>query len=160
MSDRNTKGSDFQTRAFISMLTAFTFVAMAVSGGVLFFTPSCRIARDADWIVWGLSKEQWLSIHLSMSLVFAFAALWHVYYNFSVIVCYLSRKTQQALQLRLEWLVALLICLALAVGAARGVRPFNVLTELRDQYKHPGAVGDGAGGGGGGFRGGRGLQSP
>jgi hypothetical protein len=54
----------FNYRAFVSVLAGFTFLAMAVTGLVMFFAPSCRIARDTSWAVWGYSKEQWTAVHV------------------------------------------------------------------------------------------------
>ena len=52
-----TVNGKFNYRGFVSVLAGFTFLAMAVTGLVMFFAPSCRIARDTGWTVWGYGKD-------------------------------------------------------------------------------------------------------
>jgi len=61
MSD--TTHQPFNKRAFVSVLVGFSFILMAVTGGVLFFAPSCRIARETSWSFLGHSKDQLVARH-------------------------------------------------------------------------------------------------
>ena len=57
MSDRIT--SNLRIRGFVSLLTALSFLIMAVSGLILFIVPEGRIANWHDWRFLGLTKNQW-----------------------------------------------------------------------------------------------------
>ena len=45
----NQKRKRFQFRAFVSLLTAFAFILMVVSGCVLFIKPPGRVANSIGW---------------------------------------------------------------------------------------------------------------
>ena len=64
------KNEGFQWRAFASVLVGFTFVVMTLSGIVLFFTPSGRIARDTGWEYWGFDRYDWITFHTWFSVLF------------------------------------------------------------------------------------------
>ena len=85
-------GKPFNYRAFVSILTGFSFILMTVTGLVLFFAPSCRIARDTSWSVLGYNKDQWIDVHVWFSIVFVIASIFHIYFNWAVLVCYFKAK--------------------------------------------------------------------
>jgi len=142
----------FNYRAFVSVLAGFTFLVMAVTGLVMFFAPSCRIARDTSWTVWGHSKDQWTGVHVWFSLAFVIASAFHIYLNWACLTSYFKNKLRQGLALRTEWIVALVICGVIGLGTLYGVAPFSSLTAWKETFKHSEV---GAGAGGQGWRGGR-----
>jgi hypothetical protein len=146
-----TKGP-FNCRAFVSVLTAFSFVVMTVTGLVLFFAPSCRIARDTAWIVWGHNKDQWAGVHVWFSIAFVVASLFHTYLNWSALVNYFRTKLKQGLAFRAEWISALVICGVVYAGTVGEMAPFSSLMVWKETFKH-GAAGEGQQGQG--WRGGR-----
>jgi hypothetical protein len=139
----------FNLRAFASVFAGLSFMLMAVTGLVLFFAPSCRIARDTSWAVWGHDKEQWVAVHVWLSIGFVVASIIHVYVNWTALTSYFKSKIHKQLALRTEWIVAVAICVALYVGSARGVTPFSSLMAWKETFKHPAAES------GHGWRGGR-----
>ena len=142
----------FRCRAFVSILAGFTFVAMAVTGLVMFFAPSCRIARDTSWTVWGYGKDQWTAVHVWFSIAFVIASAFHLYLNWSVLAGYFKTKLHQGFALRLEWIAALVICAVIGLGTVYEVAPFSSLTAWKDTFKR----GEGGSGPAGqGWRGGR-----
>lgn len=145
----------FDRRRFVSLLTGFSFVLMTLTGFALFFAPSCRIARDSSWSVWGHSKDQLAAVHVWFCAVFVIAAGCHIYLNWAAIKKYFETKVGKGISLRTEWIVALLICLAVYVGTIRRVWPFSSLTAWQETYKY----GEGAGQGGRGWRGGAGGRN-
>lgn len=142
----------FNRRAFVSVLTGFSFVLMAVTGLVLFFAPSCRIARDTSWAIWGHDKEQWAAVHVWFCIAFVVASLFHVYLNWSVLTNYFKTKLRQGLAFRAEWILALVICGIIYAGTVGEVAPFSSLMVWKETFKH-GAAGEGQQGQG--WRGGR-----
>ena len=60
----------FQTKGFTSLFLTITFVALSLSGIVLYVAPRCRVADRIGWTVTGLEKGQWESIHINGALFF------------------------------------------------------------------------------------------
>jgi len=134
----------FNRRKFVSLFVGFSFVLMTVTGFALFFAPSCRIARDTSWAIWGHNKEQFVAVHVWFSTVFVIAAGYHIYLHWTVLEKYFKTKVGEGIGLRTEWVAALLICLAIYVGTVRTVWPFQSLIDWQDTYKH-GSAGSQAG---------------
>ncbi len=147
-----TTNGKFNYRAFVSVLSGITFLAMAVTGLVMFFAPSCRIARDTSWAVGGYSKEQWTAVHVWFSIAFVAASAFHIYLNWACLTSYFKAKLHQAFALRPEWVSALVICGVIGLGTIYEVAPFSSLTAWKETFKR-GEGGSGAGGQG--WRGGR-----
>jgi hypothetical protein len=142
----------FDKRKFVSVFTGFSFVLMTLTGLALFFAPSCRIARDTSWAIWGHSKEQFVAVHVWFSIVFLIAAGYHTYLNWAAMKSYFKTKVGQSIGLRTEWVAALLICLVIYVGTVRTTWPFSSLIDWQETYKHGASGGQAEHG----YRGGRG----
>ncbi|MFH1716738.1 MAG: DUF4405 domain-containing protein [Planctomycetota bacterium] len=138
----------FSLRAFASVLAGLSFVLMAVTGLVLFIAPSCRIARDSSWVVWGHDKDQWIAVHVWLSIAFVTASFIHIYLNWAVLTNYFKTRLHKGLAFRSEWISALAICVVIYAGASYGVAPFSSLMLWKETFKHSET-------GGQGFRGGR-----
>jgi len=131
-------GKPFNYRAFVSVLTGFSFILMTVTGLVLFCTPSCRIARDTSWSILGYNKDQWIDVHVWFSIVFVIASIFHIYFNWAVLVCYFKAKVRRGLALRAEWIVALVVCGIIYAGTIYEAAPFSTLMAWKETFKHEG----------------------
>jgi hypothetical protein len=155
----NTKKS-FNPRAFTSVLAGLSFILMVVTGLVLFIAPSCRIARDTSWTVLGHDKDQWVAVHVWLSIAFTIASVIHIYLNWKVLISYFKSKVRKGWAFRAEWLAALAICAVLYAGSAAEVPPFSSVMAWKETFKHPEGEGSGRGAGQGRGRGaGRQLQN-
>ncbi len=148
----NSTKDTFSLRAFASVLAGISFILMAVTGLVLFIAPSCRIARDNSWAVWGHDKDQWIAIHVWLSIAFVVASFIHIYLNWAVMINYFKTKLHKGLAFRYEWVSALAVCAIIYAGASSGVAPFSSLMVWKESFKHNEI---GPAGYGQGFRGGR-----
>lgn len=128
----------FNFRAFVSVLAGFSFVLMAVTGLVLFFTPSCRAARDTSWIFWGHDKDQWVAVHVWFSIAFVVASLIHIYLNWTALISYFKTKLQQRFAFRAEWVSVLVICSIIYAGTVYEAAPFSSLIAWKETFKHGG----------------------
>ena len=124
----------FNRRKFVSVFAGFSFVLMALTGLGMFFAPSCRVARDTSWAVWGHSKDDLAAVHMWFGTVFVIAAAYHIYLNWTALKNYFKTKVGKGIGLRTEWVVVLLICLAVYVGTVRTVWPFSSLIEWKETY--------------------------
>ncbi len=126
----------FSMRAFISVATALSFVAMSVTGIVLFVMPPGRIAYWTGWKMWALTKDQWDGLHIWFSLIFMIAALLHLYLNWRSFLSYFRSKVRKAFALRSEWAMALLLCGVVGWGTLAQVGPFSSLLTWDRALKH------------------------
>jgi hypothetical protein len=140
-----TTGKSFNRRAFISVLTGLSFIVMAVTGLALFFAPSCRIARDTSWSVLGYDKDQWVAVHVWFSITFVVAALFHIYCNWTALICYFKAKIRRGFAFRVEWIAALLLCGLVYAGTIFEAPPFSSLMAWKETFKREGSGGYGRG---------------
>jgi hypothetical protein len=129
------QGRRFNWRAFISVTTAITFVAMSVTGVVLFVTPPGRVAHWTGWKIWALTKEQWAGLHIWFSLIFMIAAVLHLYLNWRLFLSYFRSRVRKAFALRTEWVIALLLCGIVGWATLANVKPFSSLLIWNEAIK-------------------------
>jgi hypothetical protein len=143
-------GKSFNYRAFVSVFVGISFLLMAITGLVLFFAPSCRVARDTSWIVMGFDKDQWIAVHVWFSLGFVIASIFHIYFNWTALMHYFKSKITKSFSFRPEWIAALVICGIVYTGTTLAVPPFSSLMTYKETFKHEGPGGGGHGWGRGG----------
>ncbi|MCE1225984.1 MAG: DUF4405 domain-containing protein [Geobacteraceae bacterium] len=122
-------------RGFISLLTALSFLIMTVSGIILFITPQGRVAYWLDWTFWGISKSQWGDMHITTSLLFSLAGLWHTWLNWRALVSYFQDKVKKTVALKVELAVAAVITLFCTVGGIYKTPPLSYVLEFNDWIK-------------------------
>jgi len=125
----------FQFRAFVSLLVTISFVAMVFSGVMMFLSPPGRIANWSGWKLIGLTKEQWISIHLSFSAMFLGSSLIHIWLNGRALLSYFRSRMKKVFLLRGELLIAVIFCGILLWGTLAQVAPFNQVISLREKAK-------------------------
>jgi uncharacterized membrane protein YgcG len=128
-------GSKFQFRAFISLVVTISFVAMAFSGVMMFLSPPGRIANWSGWKLIGLTKEQWISVHLSFSAVFLVSSLIHIWLNGRALLSYFCSRMKKVFLLRVELFIAAILCGILLWGTLAQIAPFNQVITLREKAK-------------------------
>lgn len=127
--------NNLQMRGFISLLTALSFLIMTVSGIILFVTPLGRVAYWTDWRLLGISKAQWGDMHITTSLLFALSGLWHVWFNWRVLLNYFRNKVERTIALKLELAIAAIVTLFFTVGAIYKTPPLNYILSFNDYLK-------------------------
>ena len=126
----------FNWRAFTSVTTALSFLAMSITGIVLFVTPPGRIAHWTGWKMLALMKDQWGGLHIWFSLIFMIAAVVHLYLNWRSFLSYFRDRVRKALALRREWVIAALLCGVVGWGTLADVPPFSSLLAWNEAIKH------------------------
>ena len=126
----------FKWRAFVSVTTALSFLAMSVTGIVLFVTPPGRFAHWTGWTIFALTKDQWGGLHIWFSLIFVVAALVHLYLNWRSFLNYFRNRVRTAFAVRMEWMVALLLCGVVGWATLANVKPFSSLLAWNETIKH------------------------
>jgi hypothetical protein len=126
----------FNWRAFISVTTAVSFVAMSVTGVVLFVTPPGRIAHWTGWRMLALTKDQWAGLHIWFSVVFMVAAIIHLCLNWRSFLNYFRDRVRKAFALRTEWMIALLLSGLVGWATLANVKPFSSLLAWSETLKN------------------------
>jgi len=127
-------------RRITSLTALLSFVLLFVTIIVLYIVPQGRVAYWADWRLWGMTKEQWGSIHINIGLLFLLSIFLHIYYNWKPLFNYLKNKARQLKVLTREFNAALVLTLIFAVGTYLEVVPFNWVLELNEHLKDNAAV--------------------
>jgi len=116
---------DMKTRRVISLTVLLSFVFLALSGIVLFFSPQGRVAYWAGWTIFGLSKDQYTAIHTTFMTLFLVAGIWHIVLNWKPIVGYLKDRSKKIRVFRPESSLALGLTILFFVGPLTGLPPFK-----------------------------------
>lgn len=143
----------FALRAMTSVLIGCSSLVLLFSGVVLFLAPPGRIANWNGWNIAGIGKHDWSGLHVWFAVIFLVASVLHIYYNWRVLMAYFKHRHTRRVAFRLEWAVALLICVGVFAGTRAGIVPFSSLLQAG------GCPGGDAGGGGGGRGCGQALSS-
>ncbi|MCX7824859.1 MAG: DUF4405 domain-containing protein [Verrucomicrobiae bacterium] len=115
----------FSWRAVTSVVAMIAFLALAVTGAVLFIAPPGRIANWTNWTVLGLRKSQWSDLHICFGTLFVVAAVVHLVFNWRPLVGYFKDRLSRRIGLRREWVTALALCALVFAGTRAGVPPFS-----------------------------------
>jgi hypothetical protein len=125
----------FQMRGFVSLFLTLAFLALGISGAVLYATPRGRVANWTGWTMLGLDKQTWQSVHMSIALLFLIGVAVHLWLNWSVFWSYLKKKASMAPNLKVELLAAVVLTGAVVAGAIFDAPPFRQVMELNYRIK-------------------------
>ena len=126
----------FHWKVFVSFYVVFSFLALAVSGVVLYVAPPGRIANWSVWQLLLLSKAQWQAVHTIVALVFLVAASFHIYFNWKVLVAYVKSKLQAGIRMKRELAAASLAGAAILAVSIAGVPPFGTVMDVGEDIKN------------------------
>jgi hypothetical protein len=132
----STRRQPFYWRAFVTFYIVFSFVALGISGLVLFISPPGRVANWSQWRFATLLKGDWQAVHTVFALLFLATAAVHVYFNWRVIVNYLRRKVGEGLNRGRELAMASAAGLAILALTVAGVPPFSTVMALGETAKN------------------------
>ena len=126
----------FHWKVFVSFYVVFSFLALAVSGIVLYVAPPGRIANWSVWQLLLLSKAQWQAVHTIVALAFLVAAGFHIYFNWKVLVAYLKSKLQAGIRMKRELAAASLTGAVILTVSITGVPPFGTVMDVGEDIKN------------------------
>ena len=132
----STRRQTFYWRSFVTFYIVFSFVALGISGLVLFVSPPGRVANWSQWRFAALLKSDWQAVHTVFSLLFLAAAAFHIYFNWRVIVNYVRRKAGEGLNRGRELAIASAAGIAILVLTMAGVPPFSTVVAVGEAAKN------------------------
>ncbi|MCW3804030.1 DUF4405 domain-containing protein [Plebeiibacterium marinum] len=126
----------FNWRSFISFGLAIAFIAIFVTGIVLYIAPPGRIAHWTNWKIWALTKEEWQAIHITFSLMFVILSIFHLFsINWKVFISYIKSKTSAGINKKKELATSTIVSLIVLTGTIYAVPPFSSVIELSEYFK-------------------------
>lgn len=129
------KPPPFHWRGLTSFIVTLSFLVLATSGVILYLSPKGRVANWTGWSILGLEKEQWGAVHTLMALVFVVAAVFHLYFNWTIFWNYLKTRAAAKINLKRELALAIVLTAAVFVGTVMEVPPFSTVVALGDRVK-------------------------
>jgi hypothetical protein len=118
-----------------SFLTTFSFVIVAASGIMMFIVPPGRIASWTEWKFFGLTREEWVSIHIVLSIFFAGIGIYHLILNWRIFTSYIISKISKGLHYARELIISIVIVLFCAFGAYLQIFPFRQFIAFNNWVK-------------------------
>jgi hypothetical protein len=122
-------------RRLVSLTALLSFVFLALTGIMLFFSPQGRVAYWSGWRLAGLSKEQYGYVHTTFMVLFLVAGIWHIVNNWKPIVNYLKDRTKKVKIFTPEFSVASTLCALFLVGTLAELVPFRQFLDVSDTIK-------------------------
>jgi predicted DsbA family dithiol-disulfide isomerase len=129
------KKSMLHKQSITSFLVTFSFVVVAVSGIMMFMVPPGRIASWTEWKFVALTREEWVRIHIILSVFFAGISIYHLILNWRIFVNYIISKVSKGFHRTRELVVSLIIILVLTGGAYLKVVPFEQFITFNEWVK-------------------------
>lgn len=121
----------FKWRIFISIALTLTFLAMTISGIVLFVSPPGRVANWSGWHLLGLTKTEWQNQHNIFGFAFIVLSVFHLFViNWKAFISYLVAKANRGLNNPVEILGSLTLFFVLAAGTFYHIAPFDQIIQL------------------------------
>lgn len=126
---------EISKKGLTSYISFVSFLIMTVTGLVLYIEPQGRVAYWTQWEFMSLTKEGWDHIHITSSILFMLAAIYHLVLNWKVFLSYLREKATRALSMKPELLISLAVGIALVVGTIYHVPPMSTLVDISGKIK-------------------------
>jgi len=122
-------------RSFVSILLLFSSIILVFTGIILFITPPGRVAHWTGWTMLGLKKDQWGAVHIIFSILVLIVSLAHVYLNFKPMVNYFKDKISKKFAFKMDWIAALVLCVAVVMGTLAAIPPFSSIMDINETFK-------------------------
>ncbi|MFN3921732.1 MAG: DUF4405 domain-containing protein [Caldimicrobium sp.] len=129
------KEKKFHKRSFISLLTALSFLAITVTGIVLYIVPAGRVAYWTAWKFLGLTKTDWTNLHIVSCFLFLVSCIFHIYYNWNALMNYLFSKAATAFTLKREFVVSVIILGFVLLSGKYLIPPLGYLIDISEYIK-------------------------
>jgi hypothetical protein len=121
------------TRKFVSQTVFFAFIILAASSFILYFLPGAQ--TQGGWAFLGLSRGQWMDVHLTSGFLFLAFGLWHTIKNWNVLANGFKKIAAAGWKTALPVLAALALNIFIVAGTLAQVPPMEQVLSLFRQTK-------------------------
>ena len=119
-----------------SLTMLLSMFIMIFSGIILFITPPGRVANWANWELFGITKELYGQIHSTFMVLFIFATILHIFYNWRPLISYMKNESREFVLFTKDMIVATSLFLIFLLGTIYGISPFSNFLNLGDEIKN------------------------
>lgn len=122
---------DFIWRKYISIGLALTFILISISGLVLYIAPPGSIARWVKWLMIGLDRAQWETLHTIFSFLFIVFGIVHLFnLNWKLFISYFTNGFVNHMRSRREIVAAFATIIIIFFLTIFKVPPVYSIMEL------------------------------
>lgn len=121
-------------RKVTSFLMLYSFIVMVVSGAMLFVSPFGRLSMMIDWKIMGLGKMDYQALHLIFMLIFTFAGLLHIFFNYKAIKNYLKSKSKKMVVFTGANIVAIVIIGLFFYATVKHIEPLESFVKMNKSF--------------------------
>ncbi|MGD2120145.1 MAG: DUF4405 domain-containing protein [Gemmatimonadota bacterium] len=122
-------------RRIISLTVFLSFIFLALSGIMLFFSPRGRIANWGGWTLFGFTKEEYSAVHTTFMVLFLVTGIWHIVLNWRPIVGYLKDRSKKIRVFTPESSLAMGLALLFLAGPLMGLPLFKQFLDAGEGIK-------------------------
>ena len=119
----------FYVRSWTSFVLALSFVAMTLSGLMLYLGPPGGEARMTDWRHWGLGRDGWMAQHMTSCAVFVLFGVIHVCFNARVMWGYVRSRASRRFHRKWELVLAVALAAFMVGGTVYELPPWNYVLK-------------------------------
>jgi hypothetical protein len=105
---------------------------MTITGITLYISPPGRIAHWSNWVLLGITKEEWQSLHTLFSFIWIIAMVFHLIFNWKPVVSYIRKKIEGGSKIRVELILAAALSFIVFTGTYFQTTPFNHVIDFGD----------------------------
>ena len=117
-----------------------SFVLTVVTSIILYIAPHGRVAYWSNWRILGLTRTQWTDLHINLGFLFLLAGILHIYYNWKPIIFYLKNKSKQIKAFSVNFNMALMLTLLVAIGTYFNIPPMSSIIDFSESIKDAASV--------------------
>jgi hypothetical protein len=122
-------------RGLTSLVAAAGFIVLVVSGMVAYVVPHGRIAYWTDWTFLGMTKTNWVDVHVLAGLLFVLAGLFHICFNWKLLAAYVVGNTQKGRGLKTEGIITVALLALFVVSGIYRIPPLSYFMDLSESLK-------------------------
>ncbi|MGD9807005.1 MAG: DUF4405 domain-containing protein [Deferribacterales bacterium] len=127
-------------RKAVSMASLFSFIYLAFSGIVMYFTPAGRIAYWADWRIFGMNKTMYNQTHITISMLFLVLMVLHLWLNWKPLLSYMKNRSGRLVIFTKETILGFILAVLVVWGTLALVPPFGnilfALDDIKEDYEY------------------------
>jgi len=117
-------------RKVCSLTSFLSFIITLLTSVILYIVPHGRVAYWAEWRFWGLSKEQWGDVHITVGTLFVIALLLHLWLNWRPLMAYMKNKAREMVVMTAPMIVSVALTLFVAVGTLLHLPPMQQFLDF------------------------------
>lgn len=118
-----------------SLVMLLTMFSMTFTGIILFITPPGRVANWANWQLFGISKELYANLHSTFMVLFIFATILHIFYNWRPLISYMKNTTREFILFTKEMIISTVLLILFIFGTVYEVSPFSNFLDFGNDIK-------------------------